>query len=52
LNITKQCNRINKDTFDEIMCLKSWGIFKEDTNEEEATDGNQDIESTFVIGDN
>jgi hypothetical protein len=34
------------------MCLKSWGIFKEDTNEEEATDGNQDIESTFVIGDN
>jgi hypothetical protein len=52
LNITKQRNRIHKDTFDEIMCLKSWGIFKEDIDKEKAIDGNQGVESTFVIEDN
>jgi hypothetical protein len=34
------------------MCLKSWGIFKEDIDEEEVIDRNQDIEFTFVIEDN
>jgi hAT family C-terminal dimerisation region len=46
LNITKQRNWIHKDTFEEIICIKSWGIFKE---EEEILKENQDLESTFII---
>jgi len=29
---TKLRNRLNKNTFEKIICLKSWGVFK---NEEE-----------------
>jgi hypothetical protein len=40
LNITKLRNRLNKDTFETIMCLKSWGVFKEELfdNTEEKED--------------
>jgi hAT family C-terminal dimerisation region len=50
LNITKQRNWIHKDTFEEIICIKSWGVFKEEEEEEEEIlKENQDLESTFII---
>jgi hypothetical protein len=35
LNITKLRNRLNKSTFNMIMCLKSWGIVNEDIEGED-----------------
>ena len=34
LTITKLRNRLNKDTFNKLMCLKSWGIIREDEGED------------------
>ena len=35
LIISKLRNRLNKDTFEKIISLKSWGVFKDDEEEEE-----------------
>ena len=35
LIISKLRNRLNKDTFEKIICLKSWGVFKDEEEEEE-----------------
>ena len=34
LIISKLQNRLNKDTFEEIISLKSWGIFTEEEDKE------------------
>ena len=50
LNITKLRNRLNKDTFNIIICLKSWGIIKEEEKEAKE-DANKDIsvkEASFI----
>ena len=51
LNITKLRNRISKNTFNSIMCLKSWGVIKEEEkvasnklNKEEIVE-----EATFIL---
>ena len=31
--ITKKRNKLNKDTFKMIMCLKNWGIIKDEEEE-------------------
>jgi hypothetical protein len=41
LTITKLRNRLNKDTFNIIMCSKSWGTIIEDKEAKE--DANKDI---------
>jgi hypothetical protein len=38
LIISKLRNRLNKDTFEKIICLKSWGVFKDEEEEEEEKD--------------
>jgi hypothetical protein len=35
LIISKLRNRLNKDTFEKIISLKSWGVFKDKEEEEE-----------------
>ena len=35
LIISKLRNRLNKDTFEKIISLKSWGVFKDEEEEEE-----------------
>jgi hypothetical protein len=35
LIISKLRNRLNKDTFEKIICLKSWGVFKDKEELEE-----------------
>jgi hypothetical protein len=35
LIISKLRNRLNKDTFEKIISLKSWGVFKDEKEEEE-----------------
>ena len=35
LIITKLRNRLNKDTFKRISCLKSWGVFEDEEEIEE-----------------
>jgi hAT family C-terminal dimerisation region len=35
LIISKLRNKLNKDTFNMIICLKSWGIFKDEEEIEE-----------------
>ena len=51
LIISKIRNRLNKDTFEKIICLKSWGVF-EDEEEEDEELGKQEIsleDNAFVI---
>jgi len=51
LNITKIRNRLSKETFEIIMCLKSWGVLREDILEDK--ENSQAIEkiedSMFVL---
>ena len=35
LNLTKLRNRMTKETFNKIMCLRSWGVVKDDIKEED-----------------
>jgi len=51
LIISKIRNRLNKDTFEKIICLKSWGVFKDEEEEDEEL-GKQEIsleDNAFVI---
>ena len=50
LNINKLRNRLNKDTFNYIMCLKSQSIIKEEKDEEvvDNSNGNQE-EAQFIL---
>ena len=44
---TKLRNRLNKSTFEKIICLKSWGVFnneEEQAKEEEIATKNEQIE--------
>ena len=52
LNINKLRNRLNKSTFNMIMCLKSWGIINEDIEGEDkkvkkGINIEEDLEETF-----
>ena len=54
--ISKLQNRLNKDTFEMIACLKSWGVFKDEI-EEEKKEENKEKEiskedNQFVIIEN
>jgi hypothetical protein len=35
LNLTKLRNRMTKETFNKIMCLRSWGVVKNDIERED-----------------
>ena len=51
LIISKIRNRLNKDTFEKIIFLKSWGVFKDEEEEDEEL-GKQEIsleDNAFVI---
>ena len=50
LTITKLRNRLTKDTFNSIMCLKSWGILEEDKEETKEASKAKEIseEALFV----
>ena len=41
--INKDRNRLNKDTFKYIICLKSWGLFREDKEEIVKEDNKENI---------
>ena len=41
--INKDRNRLNKDTFEYIICLKSWGLFREDKEEVIEEDNRENI---------
>jgi hypothetical protein len=47
---TKLCNRLNKSTFEKIICLKSWGVFINEeeevkkTEKEQESKGKKDLE--------
>jgi hAT family C-terminal dimerisation region len=47
LTITKLRNRLNKDTFNKLMCLKSWGIIIEDKEDIETL--SQEANTTSYI---
>jgi len=50
LIINKQRNRLNKETFESIILLKSWGILKEDKEiTEEILEEEKEKENIFVI---
>ena len=53
LIISKIRNRLTKDTFEKIICLKSWGVFKdEEENSEEIEKKNISLEDNlFIIED-
>jgi hAT family protein len=50
LNINKLRNRLNKDTFNIIMCLKSWGLIIEEEKEAKAIELEENIreEARFI----
>ena len=45
--INKDRNRLNKDTFEYIISLKSWGLFKE--NSDIQVNNNKAVENYFEI---
>jgi hypothetical protein len=49
LNINKLRNRLNKDTFNSIMCLKSWGIIKEEKEDSNNILNNIEEEVNFIL---
>jgi hypothetical protein len=53
LIISKIRNRLTKDTFEKIICLKSWGVFKdEEENSEEIKKKDISLEDNlFIIED-
>ena len=53
LIISKIRNRLNKDTFEKIICLKSWGVFKDKEENSEEIE-KKDItlkDNLFIIKD-
>ena len=42
LIIIKTCNRLNKSTFNKISYLKSWGLFKEEEEEDKKQEKNKE----------
>jgi hypothetical protein len=52
LIINKQRNRLNKDTFEKTLCLKSWGIIKEDKEiieDIEEKEEDKEVDNIFII---
>lgn len=49
LIISKQRNRLNKDTFEKIICLKSWGVIKEEIKEDKEEIKEEEKENIFII---
>ena len=50
LNITKIRNRLSKETFKMIMCLKSWGVLREDILEDkENSKATKKIEDSMFV---
>ena len=53
LIISKLRNRLNKDTFEKIICLKSWGVFKdEEENKEKLEKTDISLEDNLFIIEN
>ena len=48
LIINKIRNKLSKETFEQIICLKSWGVFKE-LNKEEREELVNEVENDFFI---
>jgi hypothetical protein len=50
LIINKLRNRLNKDTFEKIICLKNWGIIKSEEDEKKEVENEEiDKDNLFVI---
>jgi hypothetical protein len=49
LIISKQRNRLNKDTFEKIICPKSWGVIKEEIEEDKEEIDKEEKENIFII---
>ena len=50
LIISKIRNRLNKDTFEKIICLKSWGVFKDKKeNKEKEEKKNISLEDNLFV---
>jgi len=49
LNINKLRNKLNKDTFSYIMCLKSWGIIIEEMEAEVVDNSNRNQEEAQFV---
>ena len=53
LIISKTRNRLTKDTFEKIICLKSWGVFKdEEENKEELEKKDISLKNNLFIIEN